>query len=144
MEINTSTDTESSSNLTPLQEELLSYCLSKTGSYVDHPFGDDSYIVKVRKKIFAQLFSLKGVPMITLNGDALTNNFYRQRYPDYIKRGYHCPPVQQPYFNTINLECDIPKEEILSMIDNSYKYVVGKLPKKVQKEISAEAGIEEV
>lgn len=123
---------------TPYQQELLRYCLLKKGAYVDHPFGDDSDIVKVRNRIFAQLFFLKGAPMLTLNGDALRNDLYRQLYPDCIKRGYHCPSVQQPYFNTINLEGGIPKEELLEMIDNSYRYVVGKLPKKIQKELEEE------
>ena len=116
-------------------EELLKYCLTKTGAYVDHPFGPDSDIIKVKKRIFAQLFYLNGKPMMTVNGDAVTNDFYRQIYPDFVKRGYHCPPVQQPYFNTIDLTENIPDDELLVMIDSSYKYVVGKLTKKARAEL---------
>ena len=75
--------------------------------------------------------------MITLNGDAVTNDFYRQIYPDCVTRGYHCPPVQQPYFNTIDLTGDIPDKELFAMIDGSYKYVVGKLTKKAREELEA-------
>ena len=115
--------------------DILEYCLSKNGAYEDHPFGDGTTVIKVRKRIFAQLFHLDGVPMLTFNGDAMTGEFYRSIYPDHVKRGYHCPPVQQPCFNTVNLDGDVPDEEILRMIDGSYRYVVSKLPKKVQKEL---------
>ena len=121
------------------QEKLLEYCLTKTGAYVDHPFGMDSDIIKVKNRIFAQLFFLKNTPMITVNGDPLINDFYRQIYPEYIKRGYHCPPVQQPYFNTIDLTGNVPESELFVMIDNSYLYVVGKLTKKLQKELENES-----
>ena len=73
--------------------------------------------------------------MLTFNGDAMTGDFYRSAYPDDVKRGYHCPPVQQPYFNTVNLTGSVPDEEILHMLDGSYKYVVGKLPKKTQRKL---------
>ncbi len=117
------------------QKELLEYCLLKKGAYIDHPFGPDSDIIKVKKKIFAQLFYLKGIPMITVNGDVLRNEFYRNLYPDFVKRGYHCPPVQQPYFNTVDLTGDVPDDMLLEMIDYSYSYVVGKLTKKLQREL---------
>jgi len=115
--------------------QLLDYCLSKPGAYPDHPFGPEFDVIKVKGKIFAQLFELNGVPCITVNGDAVTNDFWRVRYPDAIKRGWHCPPVQQPYFNTIDLTGEVPEEELLGMLDFSYRYVVGKLPKRIQREL---------
>lgn len=119
-------------------KEILDYCLAKKGAYKDYPFGDGTICVKVRKRIFAQLFYLNGEPMLTFNGDALTGDFYRKMYPNDVKRGYHCPPVQQPYFNTVNLSVSVSDEEILHMVDSSYKYVVSKLSKKVQKELEDE------
>lgn len=121
-----------------MHKEILDYCLEKKGAYQDYPFGDGTICVKVRKRIFAQLFHLNGEPMLTFNGDALTGDFYRKMYPNDVKRGYHCPPVQQPYFNTVNLSGGVPDEEILRMIDSSYQYVVSKLSKKVQKELENE------
>ncbi|MBQ8781414.1 MAG: HAD-IA family hydrolase [Oscillospiraceae bacterium] len=116
-------------------KDILEYCLSKNGAYEDMPFGDGTVVVKVRKRIFAQLFYLNGAPMLTFNGDAMTGEFYRSVYPDDVKRGYHCPPVQQPYFNTVNLNGSVPDEEILRMLDGSYRYVVSKLAKRLQKEL---------
>ena len=54
-------------------KEILNYCLDKKGAYQDNPFGDETVCVKVKKRIFAQLFCLKDVPMFTFNGDALTS-----------------------------------------------------------------------
>ena len=119
------------------QSELLNYCLSKKGAYIDHPFGPDSDIIKVEGKIFAQLFLLKGKETVTLNCERMTGDFYRQMYPGLIVRGYHCPPVQQPYFNTFPID-SVPDELILEMTDHSYNTVVGKLPKYKQKALMGE------
>lgn len=45
-------------------EEIISYCLKKNGAYIDHPFGPESTIIKVEKKIFAQFFTLKGTESV--------------------------------------------------------------------------------
>lgn len=49
-----------------------------------------------------------------------------------VVRGYHCPPVQQPYWNTVYLN-DFPDEELLNMIDMAYDTVFSKFSKKEQK-----------
>ncbi len=115
--------------------ELLNYCLSKKGAYVDHPFGPDSDIIKVEGKIFAQLFVLKGELTVTFNCDRMTGEFYRNLFPGIVVRGYHCPPVQQPYFNTLPVG-GVPDEIIFEMADHSYITVVGKLPKYKQRKLS--------
>lgn len=116
-------------------EEIINYCLKKNGAYIDHPFGPESTIIKVEKKIFAQLFTLKGIESVTFNCDAMTGEFYRSLFPGVVVRGYHCPPVQQPYFNTLPINGEVPDELILEMADHSYKTVMGKLPKYVQKRL---------
>ena len=117
--------------------ELLDYCLSKKGAYIDHPFGPESDIIKVEGKIFAQLFVLKGKETVTLKCECMMGDLYRQLYPGVIVRGYHCPPVQQPYFNSFPLE-SVSDELIIEMTDHSYATVVGKLPKYKQKKLSDE------
>lgn len=116
-------------------EEIINYCLKKNGAYIDHPFGPESTIIKVEKKIFAQFFTLKGIESVTFNCDAMTGEFYHSLFPGVVVRGYHCPPVQQPYFNTLPLDGEVPDELILEMADHSYKTVMGKLPKYVQKRL---------
>lgn len=122
------------------QEEIIEYCMSKPGAFLDFPFGADCAVVKVRaargpSRIFAQVFTLKGVPKATFNCDILTGRFYREEYSGIVTRGYHCPPVQRPYFNTVDTE-SLPAEIITGMIDHSYSTVLSKLPKYAQKELA--------
>ena len=119
--------------------QVIDLCLSKKGAYLDYPFGPDCVIIKVGKtpekpgRIFAQVFELKGNDTVTLNCERMTGEFYRQLYPGVVVRGYHCPPVQQPYFNTFPLDGKVPDDMIAEMVEHSYQTVVGKLPKYVRK-----------
>ncbi len=114
---------------------LIAICLQKKGAYIDHPFGLDSTIIKVEGRIFAQFFQLRGQACVTLNCDRMSGDFYRQLYEGIVVRGYHCPPVQQPYFNTMPLSGQVPYDTVLKMIEHSYTTVVGKLPKYKQKRL---------
>ena len=111
-------------------EEIKAYCLGKPKAYEDLPFGEVPVCYKVNGKIFAQLYSDK----ITLKCTAFSGQMFRQAYPGVVVRGYHCPPVQQPYWNTIYLD-HFPSEELPMMIDHAYETVVASFPKKVQREI---------
>ena len=71
---------------------------------------------------------------ITLKCTADVGDFYRMIYPGKVVRGYHCPPVQQPYWNTIYLN-DFPEDELYHMIDLAYDTVLNSFSQKVQKEI---------
>ena len=99
-----------------------------------YPFGDVPICYKLNNKIFAQLYPYEEDYKITLKCTAEAGEFYRMAYPGKVVRGYHCPPVQQPYFNTFPIN-EIPDEMILEMADHSYRTVVGKLPKYKQKSL---------
>ena len=124
-------------------QQILDYCLSKPGAYVDFPFGSDVTVVKLKSKdqdkgrIFAQLFVLRSKPKATFNCDMMIGETYRRIYPDTVTRGYHCPPALQPYFNTVSLDGTVPSEELCKMIDHAYTVVLKKFPKYIQKEIEA-------
>lgn len=117
--------------------EITEYCLSKKEAYVDYPFGDIPLCFRVRKKIFAELYPSLENYKITLKCDPVLADFYRQEYPEIVVRGYHCPPVQQPYRNTIWI-AGIDSELLYDMIDHSYAQVIQTLPKKQQKEFVSE------
>ena len=123
--------------------EIENYCLTKSGAYLDWPFGPKYAVVKVKApsqekgRIFAQPFILRGEPKVTLNCDMMTGELYRAVYPGAVMRGWHCPAVQQPYFNTVALDGTVPNDILIEMIDHSYSVVISKLPKKAQKELEA-------
>ena len=122
--------------------EIENYCLLKPGAFPDYPFGPDYPVIKVKApsqekgRIFCQPFMFRREPKVTLNCDMMTGELYRHIYPGAVKRGYHCPPVQQPYFNTVALDGTVPDDVIIEMIDQSYTVVVGKFPKKHRKELA--------
>ena len=111
-------------------QEICNLCLAKPKAYEDHPFGQWPTCFKVNGKIFAQVYMDK----LTLKCTAFSGQVFRDAYPGIVVRGYHCPPVQQPYWNTIDLG-RFPHGELPMMIDHAYDTVVGSFPKKVQREI---------
>ena len=108
----------------------MAYCFAKPKAYEDLPFGEIPICYKVNKRIFAQLYPDK----ITLKCTAFSGEAFRNAYPGVIVRGYHCPPVQQPYWNTVYLE-EFPEDELYNMIDHAYETVLRSFSKKVQREI---------
>lgn len=115
-------------------EKMKEYCLDKWKAYEDYPFGEIPICYKLNGKIFAQIYPRPEDYKITLKCTADAGQFYRQVYPGRVVRGYHCPPVQQPYWNTVYLN-DFPEEELLNMIDHAYDTVLHSFSKKVQKQI---------
>lgn len=111
-------------------DSMKAYCLSKPGVYEDRPFGDIPICYKVRGRIFAQIYP----HMITVKCTPFSSDAFRQAYPGVVVRGYHCPPVQQPHWNTIYLD-RFPAEELPRMIDHAYETVIAKFSRKVQLEI---------
>ena len=114
--------------------EIKEYCLKKYKAYEDFPFGDIPICYKLKGKIFAQLYPNTNDFKITLKCTYDDGQFYKAVFPEKVVRGYHCPPVQQPYWNTVYLD-DFPDDELLMMIDKAYDAVFHSFSKKVQSEI---------
>lgn len=115
-------------------EKIKAYCLEKWKAYEDYPFGEIPICYKLNNKMFAQVYPREDDYKITLKCTVDAGQFFRQVYPDVVVRGYHCPPVQQPYWNTIYMD-KIPDETLLDMIDLAYETVLYSFSKKVQREI---------
>ena len=118
--------------------QIEAYCLSKPKTYRDLPFGEVPICYKLNGKIFAQLYPHVDDFKITVKCTAFSGQMFRQAYPGIVVRGYHCPPVQQPYWNTIDLN-RFPPEELPMMIDHAYETVLSSFSKKVQREIQNES-----
>lgn len=117
-----------------LPEDIKQYCMSKPKAQETYPFGDIPICYKLNGRIFAQLYPKAGDYKITLKCTPDVGDFYRMIYPGRVTRGYHCPPIQQPYWNTIHLD-GFPEDELWYLIDFAYKTVLESFSKKVQKEI---------
>lgn len=127
-------------------DEIIAYCLEKPGAYLDYPFNPVMPVVRVKApsqgkgRIFAQPLVLRGEAKVTLNCTPVSAAYYRSAYPGAVVRGWHCPPIQQPHFNTVSLDGAVPDAELVRMIDHAYETVVAKYPKYIQREIRASSG----
>jgi len=118
-------------------ERIKEYCLARLKAYEDYPFGDVPVCFRLNGRIFAQLYPNPDNFRITLKCPADIGQLYRQLYPGTVTRGYHCPPVQQPYWNTIDIG-NFPEDELLYLIDIAYDTVLSGFPKKVRQQIAEE------
>lgn len=109
---------------------ITAYCLSKYKAYSDLPFGEWPVCFKIGGKIFAQLYPDK----VTLKCTRFQGELFRSNWPGVVVRGYHCPPVQQPYWNTIDLAL-FPQEELPHMIDLAYRAVLDSFSAKKRREL---------
>ena len=113
-------------------EEVRDYCLAKKGVTEGFPFGEEVLVFKVMEKIFL-LTSLDANPFrINLKMNPELAEEYREKYSDVIP-GYHMNKKMwnSVYFDTGN----IPRKDLLWMIDHSYDEVVRGLPKKIQQQL---------
>lgn len=111
-------------------EAIKGYCMNHPSAYETRPFGEYPICYRVMGKIFAQFNPQEKFYKITLKCEPGKADLYRQLYPGIIVRGYHCPPVQQPYWNTVDLYAFFDQELLFQMIDEAYEAVVHKFSKK--------------
>lgn len=112
------------------------YCLNQPGAYETRPFGKYPICYRVMGKIFAQLNPEEKFYKITLKSEPEKAIVYRTLYPGVIVRGYHCPSIQQPHWNTIDLDYFFDMEILYQMIDEAYDAVVAKFSKKAKMQLA--------
>lgn len=127
-----------SKNIKMIQE----YCLGKTLAYEARPFGEYPICYRLMGKIFAQFHPVSNFFRITLKCKPEKGELYRSLFPGIVVRGYYCPPVQQPYWNTINLDLFDDVELLFQMIDEAYMAVTGSFSRKEKAELTALSELE--
>ena len=108
-------------------EEIRVYCLSRKQVTEDFPFGDDTLVFKVKGKMFV-LINLEGELRMNLKCDPEEAIHLREKY-DAVIPGYH---MNKKLWNTVIVDSNITDQLLKKWIDESYKLVVAKLPKKDQ------------
>jgi predicted DNA-binding protein (MmcQ/YjbR family) len=113
-------------------EQLHNYLISKPGALVDFPFDQVTLVFKVGGKMFA-LITLNEQPLrMNLKCDPGKAQALRDCFPS-ILPGYH---MNKRHWNTLVLDGSLPKELILSLIDDSYALVLKGLPKRIRQTIN--------
>ncbi len=111
-------------------EQFRQYCLSKKGVTEDYPFGPDTLVFRVIKKIFA-ITSISRPLKVNLKCDPELAVDLRERYEE-VQPGYH---MNKKHWNTVDFNGRIQDKELINMIDHSYELVVESLSKKLKDEL---------
>lgn len=117
-------------------QEIIDYCLLKKDACMDLPFGDIPICFKINKRIFCEVYPQPDNYKITVKCDPQLALLLREKYKVDVIRGYHCPPVMQPYRNTVFINRSVADDEVRKMIDHSYEEVLKKLKNKTSKQRS--------
>ena len=109
-------------------QEMSRYCLDKPGAWPDEPWEGD-VVAKVHDKIFAFL----GSDSVGLKCGAQRDEAdeWLLRFPDDASV-MAC--IGRSGWNTLRIDGSIPDEELREAVDDSYRRVVEKLPKKYRPE----------
>ncbi len=118
------------------REQLRDYCLNKIGVTHEFPFGPDVEVYKVLGKMFA-LIPTDDPLSISLKCDPTLAEILRDNYSA-VTPGYH---LNKRHWNTVVVDEEVPDDELLSWVDDSYALVVAKL-KKVERERLKQMGEE--
>ena len=113
--------------MTMRREELVAYCLSKPGAWLDEPWEGDE-VVKVADKIFAFLGSADAAsPDVGLKCGRTSDEAseLRARYPRHVTASAY---VGRYGWNTVAV-AGLPSDEVRELVDNSYDAAVSALPK---------------
>ena len=112
--------------MTTSRSDLLAYCLTKPGAWVDEPWEGDQ-VVKVGDKIFAFLGPYLGSTIgLKCGRSADEAREWRDQYPDDIIVSAY---IGRYGWNTFAIGSAVPDEELRDAIDASYSDIVGRLPR---------------
>ncbi|MER5374938.1 MmcQ/YjbR family DNA-binding protein [Streptomyces sp. NPDC002553] len=98
------------------------------GAQLEHPFGPDWEVFKVRGKVFMLMTEIPGRPVVILKadpGEALA----LQEHNSHITPGYH---MNKKHWITLEGGEGVGKELVRELVTDSYLLVVAHLPKAQQ------------
>lgn len=94
------------------------------GAGLEHPFGPEWDVYKVRDKVFMLLTDVTGEPIVILKTDPEDGKALREQHDD-ITPGYH---MNKKHWITLHPSGDLPKPLIDDLVTDSYLLVVANLP----------------
>lgn len=109
-------------------EEGIKYCRGKLGAKEDFIFSNRMQVFTVGGKQFCRVYEVEGKKAFVLKSYLDLNTVLRQMYKDIRLPGN----LDNLLWNVVILEGDVPDDEILFLIDQSYTMMFNALTKKVQ------------
>ena len=93
------------------------------GSQVQHPFGPDWEVFKVRDKIFLLLTAVTGQQQMIIKAEPEDCQALQQQYP-FVAPGYH---MNKRHWVSVYPHAELHKQLIEELVTDSYRLVVEKL-----------------
>lgn len=104
------------------RKTLVDYLSAQPGAVEDYPFGPTPQVFKVAGKMFA----LVSPDSLNLKCDPHEAMTLRDAFEG-VTPGYH---MNKKHWNTVVYEgSDVPDEQVLAMVDHSYRLICKALPK---------------
>lgn len=95
------------------------------GAELQHPFGPDWEVFKVRDKVFLLMTEITGEPIVIVKADPEDGRALRDQHED-ITPGYH---MNKRHWITLHPGGDLRKGLIEELVTESYLLVVENLPR---------------
>ncbi|MGC9381909.1 MmcQ/YjbR family DNA-binding protein [Streptomyces sp. MH13] len=98
------------------------------GAELEHPFGPDWEVYKVRGKVFMLMTSVPGRPVVILKSEPDEAEALRETHTD-VTPGYH---MNKKHWITLEAGDSIDTKLVKELVTESYRLVVGNLPRSDQ------------
>lgn len=110
-------------------ETLLAHCLDKPGAWPDNPWDHEHPVIKVGEGANGKIFAFLGETTVGVKSGATREvaDEWLQRFPAEASVMAY---IGRSGWNTLAFDGEIPDDELLEAVDESYRLIVSKLPKK--------------
>ncbi|MFF9780405.1 MmcQ/YjbR family DNA-binding protein [Streptomyces sp. NPDC013978] len=113
----------------PILQKTAADCAEELpGAQLEHPFGPDWEVFKVRGRVFMLMTDVPGRPVVILKADPGEALALRE-HNSHITPGYH---MNKKHWITLEGGDSIGKELVRELVTDSYLLVVAHLPKAQQ------------
>ena len=110
---------------------MLAHCLGKPGAWPDNPWDHEHPVVKVGPGEHGKIFAFLGADRVGVKGGPTREvaDEWIDRFPgDVTVMRY----IGRSGWNDLSFRGAIPDDELREAVDESYRLVVAKLPKKLR------------
>jgi predicted DNA-binding protein (MmcQ/YjbR family) len=109
--------------------QLKAHCLAKPGAWPDNPWDHEHPVIKVGGGEGGKIFAFLGSGGVGIKGGPSREaaDEWLNRYPGEATIMAY---IGRSGWNDLSFSGAIPDEDLLDAVDESYRLVVGKLPKK--------------